>query len=145
MPVEDACVEGALAGDAIGDRGEGLGLSGHERRVARLQPRVASDTGCISRGTLTRCHWFCPVIWRRVIERVRNGGDEVEGRKFLAKLRSIRLKAQESWLDHWEHGKEVNRALWERALDTTAIAGIQGPAKEATFLLEDAGRGGRRG
>ena len=121
--------------------------SGHGRWVARLQPRVASDRGCIPRGTLTHRHWFCLVIWRRVIGRVRNGGDEVGRRKFLAKLRSIRLKAQESWLDHWEHGKEVNRALWERALDTTAIAGIQGPAKEATFhwKMQDGGDGAVEG
>ena len=49
------------------------------------------------------------------------------------KLYSVRLKAQEAWLNHWEHGSGVNHMLWERALDRAAVNGVPKPSRDATF------------
>ena len=132
-PTVGICVKGTLSGYGADGEGGCADLTGHERTVARLQPRVATDRGPIPRGTFAHRHWFCPVIWQRVIQRIRNSCDEEEGSKFFVKLRSVRAEAQQEWVEHWEHGKSINRAVWERAVDVTATAGVQEPAKEATF------------
>ena len=142
QPVVDECVRGVLSGGKGGTpSGEGV-LTGHEKRVARWQPRVATDRGCIPRGTLIHRHWFCPVVWRRVIARVLNEeGDEV-GKRVLMKMRWVREKAQKAWLDHWEHGSEINHMLWERALDKAAVDGAPKPSREATFWWKTRGVSG---
>ena len=145
-PILPACVIGTVTGAERSGDASGTSLSVHEERVARVQPRVAWGKGCIPRGTLIHRHWFCPVVWRRIVARIHAELEGEESQKVVAMLRKIRLEAQLTWMNHWEYGKEVDRALWEKALDQSAVAGVPQPLLESTFhWVSQEGSGGIEG